>query len=135
MATPKVTPKGKPKRGQKVRAGERWTEAKYWGHIRNHLRKAFLFYPSRGEAKKRAGERNGRSVQYRCANCDDLFASNQVDVDHIIPAGSLNCYADLPGFVERLMCEPDGLQVLCKPCHRVKTARQRKEAKEAKQDD
>jgi 5-methylcytosine-specific restriction endonuclease McrA len=42
-------------------------------------------------------------------------------VDHIHPAGSLNCAADLPGFVERLFCEQDNLQVLCESCHDEKT--------------
>jgi 5-methylcytosine-specific restriction endonuclease McrA len=42
-------------------------------------------------------------------------------VDHIIGAGSLNCAADLPGFVERLFCEQDNLQVLCTECHDKKT--------------
>jgi hypothetical protein len=42
-------------------------------------------------------------------------------VDHILPAGSLNCSGDLPGFVDRLFCETDNLQVLCTACHNVKT--------------
>jgi len=44
-----------------------------------------------------------------------------VNVDHICPAGSLNSAQDLPGFVERLFCEIDNLQVLCEKCHNVKT--------------
>lgn len=46
----------------------------------------------------------------------------EVQIDHIEPAGSLKGFDDLPGFVERLFCEVDGLQVLCKDgCHNKKT--------------
>jgi 5-methylcytosine-specific restriction endonuclease McrA len=31
------------------------------------------------------------------------------------------CANDLPGFVERLFCEVDNLQVLCEGCHNIKT--------------
>ena len=42
------------------------------------------------------------------------------------PAGSLNCKEDLAGFVERLFCELDNLQVLCEKCHDVKTKLEKK---------
>ena len=37
----------------------------------------------------------------------------KINVDHINAAGSLRSSKDLPGFVERLFCEVDNLQVLC----------------------
>jgi hypothetical protein len=47
-------------------------------------------------------------------------------VDHVIPAGSLRSWDDLPIFAERLFCERevDGvkrLQRLCDKCHTKKT--------------
>lgn len=46
----------------------------------------------------------------------------EVEVDHIVPCGTLKCVEDLPGFVTRLFCEADGFQVLCKAnCHSKKT--------------
>jgi len=46
----------------------------------------------------------------------------EIQVDHVEPCGSLKTFEDLPGFVRRLFCEADGLQVLCKAnCHRRKT--------------
>ncbi len=42
---------------------------------------------------------------------------SNVDVDHIVPAGTLRCYEDINGFYERLWCPIEGLRVLCKPCH------------------
>ena len=38
-----------------------------------------------------------------------------------MPAGTLTCGGDLPGFIERLFCEVDNLQVLCTDCHDIKT--------------
>jgi hypothetical protein len=50
----------------------------------------------------------------------------------MVPAGSLNCAADLPGFVERLFCEKEHLQVLCESCHNKKTADEKKGAATSK---
>lgn len=59
--------------------------------------------------------------EYQCADCKDWFPAKEVEIDHINEAGSLTCADDLPGFVERLFCEVDGLQVLCTTCHNKKT--------------
>ena len=42
----------------------------------------------------------------------------ETNVHHRTPCGSLTCFADLPGFVERLFCEADKLEVICKACHK-----------------
>jgi len=42
-------------------------------------------------------------------------------VDHVRPAGALRSFDDLPGFVARLFCEKEGLQVLCNECHLKKS--------------
>jgi 5-methylcytosine-specific restriction endonuclease McrA len=52
-----------------------------------------------------------------------------INVDHICPAGSLKSAQDLPGFVERLFCEIDNLQILCSSCHDKKTKEEREEKK------
>jgi hypothetical protein len=43
-------------------------------------------------------------------------------VDHIERVGSVL----EAGYLERLFCHPDGLQVLCTTCHDRKTAKERK---------
>ena len=55
-----------------------------------------------------------------------------INVDHIIPAGSLNTSTDLPQFVERLFCEQDNLQVLCEACHDKKTLKEKQSKKKTK---
>jgi hypothetical protein len=41
----------------------------------------------------------------------------ETQVDHIVECGSLRRFEDLPGFTERLFCEKEGLQILCRRCH------------------
>lgn len=122
-------------RGVKTRAGLTWTESRYFGFIRSALRNAFSKYPPKYEALKQAKHKVdwGRTkVAYKCAECLELHPSKEVQVDHIEPAGSLKTYSDLPAFVERLFCEQDGLQVLCKECHNKKTQAERAERKKDK---
>lgn len=111
------------------------TEAGYWGKIRGALRSGSLKYASRyaalAKAKhpKPAGTEGRHRVEFRCAHCKGSFEGKKVEVDHIVRAGSLRSYDDLAGFVERLYCESSGLQVLCKPCHQIKTNKDREASK------
>ena len=66
------------------------------------------------------------TYEYKCNKCKKWFKSTEVQVDHIESAGTLTEYSHLPGFVKRLFCEADNLQVLCKPCHANKTIEDRK---------
>jgi len=53
-----------------------------------------------------------------------IFGRKDINVDHVVPVVSVtNTQKDqsLDTFAERLYCEVDGLQVLCKPCHTIKT--------------
>ena len=114
-------------RGVKNRAGGVWTEAKYWTFVRSLLRKGWLRYPPRQAVLNNnrvvvTGQRH--RFEYPCAHCDNYFKATEVQVDHIVPAGSLK--DDPASFIQGLYCEPDNLQVLCKPCHKLKTAEERK---------
>ena len=108
---------------ERTRNGGTWTEARYFGFIRSALRSAFQKWGPKHAAKKEAKVAYNT---YVCASCTKWFGSSQVEVDHIEPAGSLKTFADLPGFVERMFCEAEGFQVLCKDCHQVKTNEERK---------
>ena len=110
-----------PRRVERTRASGTWTEARYFGFIRSALRSAFQKYPVKYHAKRQAMVEGG----YECASCSGVFKSGEVHVDHIEPCGSLKTYEDLPAFVERMFCEVDGFQVLCKPCHQDKTNAER----------
>ena len=113
-------------------AGKTWTKARYFQFIRSALRQAFQRYPVKQKVKNAnriaiIGKRH--KWIYTCAQCDHEFMDKEIQVDHITPAGSLNDFDDLPGFVKRLYCEPEDMQILCKPCHAIKTAAERKNRK------
>ena len=117
----------------RTRAGNTWTEARYWQFIRSALRQAYSRYPVKFQVKKEA-ERTvtgfRHKYEYQCAACSGWFTGKEIQVDHIEPAGKLSSYKDLAGFVKRLFCEADGMQVLCLECHQSKTNAERKARKE-----
>ena len=102
------------------------TESAFWSFIRSALRQKSRWWKPITECKMKArraykGSNKRQKYEYQCNECKGWFAEKQINVDHIIPAGSLNCAQDLPGFVERLFCEQENLQVLCTSCHDKKT--------------
>lgn len=116
-----------------------WTTARFFGFIRSGLREKFNRYPPKYECLKQAAEtiedgtyktgpKKGKpkyAKRYRCASCEQLFMQKDVQVDHIVPAGSLKSFEDLAGFTERLFCGIEGLQVMCKTCHDIKTKQEK----------
>jgi 5-methylcytosine-specific restriction endonuclease McrA len=108
---------------EKTRNNGQWSEARYFGFIRSALRAAFMKWGPKHTAKMASKIAYN---QYQCAACEEIFTNREVEVDHIVGAGSLKTFDDLPQFVERMFCEADGFQVLCKPCHQLKTNEERK---------
>lgn len=113
-----------------------WSSAKFWGFIRSAIRNKFTRWPPKYEAlndvKRNVPKDKAvrHRYEYQCAECKDWHKQRNVEVDHITPAGSLKDFKDLAGFVERVFCSKEGLQVLCKPCHKQKTAEERKKRNE-----
>lgn len=119
-----------PRKVERTRNGNTWTEAMLMGRIRSALRNIWRFYKPRAAAKKLSEKKvigKRHKLEYQCSDCEKWFRSNQVEVNHKIPAGSLKSFKDLPMFCERLFCEePEGYDVKCKPCHKLETQKQRK---------
>ena len=110
----------------KTRNAGTMTDSAFWSFIRSALRQKSRWWKPITECKMKArraykGPLKRQKFEYQCNNCKDWFPEKKINVDHIIGAGSLNCSTDLPGFVERLFCEQDNLQVLCTECHDKKT--------------
>jgi hypothetical protein len=101
-----------------------WTTAKYWAFIRSGIRAKWGRWPPKFEAlqavrRNKPKTKKGRhKFEFKCSQCGKWFMQKEVEVDHIEPTGSLNCYEDLPGFVERMFVPSSKLRVVCKPCHR-----------------
>jgi hypothetical protein len=90
-------------------------------------------WPPIRKAKEQArraytGPNKRQKWEYCCSMCGGWFAEKEIQVDHVHECGSLKSFEDISGFVERLLCEVDGLRVLCKEsCHRAVTEKQRAE--------
>ena len=123
----------------KSRNGGKWTQARFRAFVVSALRAASRRWPVKYEVLKKAcvgrqvNEATGKlALHYRCNSCQGLFTSSNVAVDHIDPVVATEAgFVSWDEFIERLFCEENGLQVLCKPCHTIKTANERKERKDA----
>jgi len=110
----------------KTRNAGTMTESAFWSFIRSTLRQKSRWWKPITQCKLESrrpykGPLKRQKFEYQCNSCKQWFPEKKINVDHIVGAGSLNCGADLPGFVERLFCEQDNLQVLCEVCHNEKT--------------
>jgi 5-methylcytosine-specific restriction endonuclease McrA len=123
MAKKKVVRKSKV---IKTRNNGTMSDSAFWSFIRSALRQKSRWWKPITQCKlnaKRAytGPLKRQKFEYQCNECKGWFPEKNINVDHKIPAGSLNSGDDLKGFVERLFCEQENLQVLCETCHNVKT--------------
>jgi 5-methylcytosine-specific restriction endonuclease McrA len=116
----------------KTRNSGTMTESAFWSFIRSALRNKSRWWKPITECKQKArrpytGPNKRLKFEYQCNECKGWYPEKQINVDHIIPAGTLTCSADLSGFIERLFCEQENLQVLCEKCHDIKTQNERNE--------
>lgn len=106
------------------------TEAAFFGMIRSNLRKLSIRWKPRSDyllENRRPKKNGGRSKwEYECQICHKWFIRAHIQVDHIVPCGSLNCFEDIGPFVKRLLCEKDGYRALCIDCHKTVTNKERK---------
>ena len=106
------------------------TNAGFWGMIRSALRQKSRWWKPILQAKyaarrKYKGPNKRQKYEYLCDKCKKWFAEKHIEVDHIIPCGTLRSGDDVKGFIERLFCEKEHLVVLCKPCHKKKTIKEK----------
>lgn len=117
-------------RGAKTRANNTMTEAAFFTMIRSALRQKSRWWLPVQLAKKDArrayiGTNKRIKWEYKCTKCKNWFFEKEIEVNHKIPAGSLSSFEDLHGFVERLFCEKEDLEVVCKECHKIETSKQK----------
>lgn len=63
---------------------------------------------------------------FQCAHCSGMFKSNEVQCDHKTGEHALRSLDDLQSFVEGIvLVKKEDLQMLCKPCHNIKTYAER----------
>ena len=129
--------------GPKNRCNGRWTEAKYKSFIKNQLRGATRKWAPINDVLTAARVKRGF---YLCAGCakhvpntikEGAKRAKNVFVDHIEPIVPVTGWVSWDSCIERMFCETDNLQVLCKACHDEKSkeeaalrAKHRKESKD-----
>lgn len=103
------------------------TEPAFWAMMRSTLRRKTMtaWKPVLNvllmARRPHDGTNPRQKWEFQCADCKRWFPRKQVEVDHVTSAGALSCSEDLPGFVDRLFCEEEGLRVVCNQCHDDKT--------------
>lgn len=105
-----------------------------YNKIRQALRDIYRYSPMRREAIKAITLMATPSYHYphfMCPICKKYYPIQMADVDHEPPLGALEGFigpefkaTDLGPWAHRLFYGP--VQVLCKLCHKAKTARQRR---------
>ena len=112
-----------------------WTEGRRKSFITSVLRSGYRRWPPKYETLKEAqtgkkiNEQTKRiAMHYKCATCSGEFPARSVQVDHIKPVvDATKGFESWDKFIERLYCNKDNLQVLCKSCHSKKTQIEKKE--------
>ena len=121
----------------KKRNGGEWTDARFRSFVTSALRAASRRWPPKNKALKEAfvgrkeNKKTGKlAMHYKCAKCKKHFVAADVQVDHIHPVVDPKVgFIGWDSFIDRIFCEIENLQVLCKPCHKVKTEKEKAERK------
>jgi 5-methylcytosine-specific restriction endonuclease McrA len=117
-----------------------WTEGRIKGYITSVIRKGFTRWPDKYEALKKAylgkklNQKTGRMANhYRCSSCQGSFVNTDIEVDHIHPVVDVKVgFVSWDEYIKRLYCKASELQVLCKPCHKAKSAHENAARRENK---
>lgn len=119
-------------KNEKTRNGGTWTDSKYWAGIRSALRRTFRFnwLPAKqaleNARRKYTGPNKLQKWEFLCASCGLFKIRKDVELDHVVPCGSLRTLSDVGPFLVRLHPEDvSAYQVICKTCHKIKTAEER----------
>jgi len=111
------------------------TKAAYFQWLRGQMRKAWSRHPvkiayknsrrTREEIGKKLDKSTGKPAlvwALPCDQCGHVFPQGNVEVDHIIRAGSFRDWEDCEHWLMSLMqISFADLQLLCKPCHKIKS--------------
>lgn len=63
---------------------------------------------------------------YQCEKCHGMFKQSDIEVDHIKGENPCNTLEDIASYAQALLgVGPDDIQLLCIPCHELKTYMER----------
>lgn len=102
----------------------------WWArYIKSRATEVWGWDPNRKAAKSRAGAgRDDRGNDlFRCEKCGkEPLRRAEVEVDHIVPRVDPHGWTTWDDYFERTFVAADGLQILCKECHRPKSESENK---------
>jgi 5-methylcytosine-specific restriction endonuclease McrA len=107
------------------------TEAEWWAWLRGKSRQIWSDYPIRNNFKRtklvpnfegsKVTNSRVKSVG-QCQICNEWFAGSNLQVDHITQAGSIgNSWEGYFNWFYDLLAEEDNMQLVCIPCHKIKS--------------
>ena len=117
--------------------GGQWTESRMHSFIKSALRSASVRWPPRyttlndAFVEVKTNEKTGRKAKhFECAACKGHFPQKDVQVNHKESVVPLTGFISWDDIIERMFCEKEGLEVLCKPCHKIETDKENQQRKE-----
>lgn len=103
-------------------------EFDYLKHCIAQLRRGWNKQPPALLAKAKALQENGL---YTCFHCKGEFKDKEIQIDHVESVVSVvDGFISLDQFAKRLLHKDAALNIVCKPCHKVKTKAEQKLRKE-----
>jgi hypothetical protein len=138
---PVVPKKGGKKKPEVAKAPKApWTEGRIRSFITSVLRGGFRRWPAKYECLKDAAVgkqtniNTGRLAEhYQCNKCKKHFPQKEVQVNHIDSVISTeHGFVGWDVFIQRLYCDKNNLEVVCKPCHKLITLEENEERKRYK---
>lgn len=105
------------------------SKSAFFSYIRGQLRRAWTHYPIAKKFKDKACRPNRRRGRAKfvgeCASCNATMAKSHLQIDHIIPAGSITSWETSGDFLRGLFTTSDNMRLLCKKCHNMVTQMER----------
>ena len=123
-------------KSNKTRNNNQWTESRYRSFIKGGLRSVSIRWPPRytvlnsAFTESKINIKTGRMAKhYKCNSCKEDFPLKEVEVNHIEPVVPVTGFTSWDDTIERLFCEESGLEVLCRPCHKLVTKKENNDRK------
>ena len=105
------------------------SQSAFFAFLRGQLRRSWTHYPISRKFKDGLcrTNRNGGRAKFvgDCAICNATLAKSHLQIDHVIPAGSIVSWETAGQFLKGLFTTSDNMRLVCKPCHHTITQMER----------
>lgn len=103
-----------------------WTKSDFFSMLSSAIKDLTIYWKPKQRFLKEHLKIKDKQVVGLCNFCGLYTIKERLQVDHVVPCGSLSSLSDLPGVIERTFLHgQEGWQLLCKPCHDIKTYSER----------